>query len=211
MSHTYTTQDGKTAVAVNPYENETGLTNAFKHKSFEAQNPPLPLTTERPDLIGKDFEGEVVNQGRYAFEDWEIIHNSEPRYYTETRQAVQPVPVKELLMPNEYEGISIKDKELYYDQWQRWVGNKGWEDCKEPRIKLTTQHRFVYKLKQHPSVPVKGEEKSKPDNGYEEVDILDKKSYNLGIDAAVKVFRPGMFITQDAYDYSIEQLNQLKK
>lgn len=123
MSHTYTTQDGKTAVPVNPYKlldyndrytythhkQDDVSRNNRMYKDFERNNPPIPLTTERPDLIGKEFEGEVVWQYQERGEkEWEIANPAKGVKFedwanhlydihdTATRQAVQAlsVPVK---------------------------------------------------------------------------------------------------------------------
>lgn len=89
---TYTTQDGKTAVPVNPNGTEVPKSAcvAAEWHTFERNNPPLPLTTERPDLIGKEFQGEVVEQGSDDKINW---YCEDLGYYQYFRQALS-VPVK---------------------------------------------------------------------------------------------------------------------
>lgn len=104
MSHTYTTQDGKTARLVNPYENigyHACRTEMMLYDAFIKDNPPIPLTTELPDLIGKEFQGEVVWQAKKPLvKKWYEIEEDEKDYLSKFgcsfRQAFKAlsVPVK---------------------------------------------------------------------------------------------------------------------
>lgn len=118
----FTTADGINARPVNPYlERDWSDYNdntdvlmyqdwAVEFEQFKRENPPLPLTTERPDLIGKEFSGELVWQNRLNKDlvdagiekeiRWGEVKNVEAakELYKEIpdalRCAVQPVPVK---------------------------------------------------------------------------------------------------------------------
>lgn len=90
---------------------------------------------------------------------------------------------REILMPNEYEDLPVREKAFYTHQWQRW--DSGWVDCDEPRVKLTLGHRFVYKLIAPIEKPLEGEDDC---GGYRSpATYLD--GWNEAISACVGVLR----------------------
>lgn len=118
----FTTTDGKTARLKNPYSNTDPFETHSQAKirvpmynDFEDTVQHYPIYSDKP-IEAAEFSGDLIKQGRYAYEDWEIIPNSEPRYYTETRQAVQPVPVKgEVKVETDIEQAAEKG---WYDRFQ---------------------------------------------------------------------------------------------